>query len=144
VLATAEDFITRFDQVMDDDFNTAAALGLTSDLLALANKLLDQPQGTPKDVRRRTLMAIRKAMKHVAQVMGVFTAVPDEFLQRRRTKLCQAKGILPEQVEQLIAQRVEARRNKDFVGADRLRQQLMDMGVEVMDGPSGTQWKIAE
>jgi cysteinyl-tRNA synthetase len=144
VLPAADGFVERFDEALDDDFNTAAALGLTSELLSLANKLLDQPKAAPKDVRRRTLEAVRDAMDHVSQAMGVFGQDPDAFLLRRRDKLCAARGIDAEQVERRLADRTAARKAKDFAEADRIRQELAAQGVEVMDSAAGTTWRVSE
>jgi cysteinyl-tRNA synthetase len=144
VLSPAGDFIDRFDSALDDEFNTAAALGHTSELLSLSNKLLDQPKSAPKDVRRRTLLSIRDAIQHVSEVMGVFGQDPQAFLQRRRQKLCSVRGIDAAEVEQLIAERMDARKDKDFARADAIRQQLSSRGVELMDGPGGTTWRVAD
>ena len=144
VLAPADDFVERFDATMDDDFNTAAAVGLTSELLSLSNRLLDQPRSAPKAVRRRTLAAILDGMAHVSQVLGVFGMAPELFLQRRRDKLCAARGIDPQQVQLLIEQRNEARKGKDFARADALRAELTEGGVELMDGVGGTAWRVVE
>ncbi len=144
VLAPADDFAERFGAAMDDDFNTAAAMGLTSELLHLANRLLDQPKAAPKAVRRRTLAAVAEAMNLVSEVLGVFTTAPDVFLARLRDKLCAARGIDPEQVERSINERNQARKAKDFARADDLRKELTDSGVELMDGPGGTSWRVDE
>ncbi len=144
VLPPAADFAERFHQVMDDDFNTAAAVGLTSELLTLGNRLLDQPKSASKKVRRRTLAAILEAMGLVSEVLGVFGTAPDVFLARLRDKLCVARGIDPEQVERSIEERNAARKGKDFARADAIRQELTDARVELMDGPGGTSWRVAE
>ena len=144
VLDPAGDFTERFTAALDDDFNTAAAVGHTSELLTLANRLLDQPTSAPKPVRRRTLQAILEGMALTSRVLGVFCEDPASFLLRRRHKLCQARQIDSGQVEQLINQRDEARKAKDFSRSDEIRQQLYEMGLELMDGPTGTTWRVEE
>ena len=144
VLAPADDFTERFDAALDDDFNTAAAVGFSSELLTLANKLLDQPKAAPKPVRRRTLTAIRAGLRHVHRGLGVFGQDPQLFLERRRDKLCVDREIDPQQVGELILRRTEARKAKDFAGADALRDELVSKGVELMDSPTGTSWRVTE
>jgi cysteinyl-tRNA synthetase len=144
LLAPAGDFVDRFDAALDDDFNTAAALGLTSELLTLANKLLDRPKSASKDVRRRTLSSILDHFAHVHRTIGVFGQDPAAFLEQRRAKLCETRGIDPAEVERLIAQRTAARKDKDFTRADAIRQQLAQRSVELMDGPTGTTWRVEE
>jgi cysteinyl-tRNA synthetase len=144
VLEPAADFAERFCAALDDDFNTAAALGLSSELLTLANKLLDQPRSAPKDVRRRTLQAVLQGLELVGEVLGVFGQDPAGFLAHRRQQLCQARGIDPAAVERGIQQRTAARKARDFARADQLRDELTAMGVELMDGPAGTTWRVSE
>jgi cysteinyl-tRNA synthetase len=144
VLPPASDFEARFLETLDDDVNTAAALGLTSELLTLVNKLLDQPKSAAKDVRRRTLEAARAGFSRVSAVLGVFGQPPEAFLARRRTRLCAQRGIDPAQVEAKIEERNLARKAKDFARGDALRQELAERGVELMDGPSGTSWRVTE
>ena len=136
--------LERFGAALDDDFNTAAALGQISELLTLANKLLDQPGSASKKVRRRTLEDIRNALGVVHQVLGIFGQDPEAFLARRRASLCEARGIDPQGVETSINDRTEARKAKDFARADEIRQELAARGVELMDGPAGTAWRVTE
>ena len=143
-LDPADSFLERFEAALDDDFNTAAAVGLTSELLTQANKLLDQPKSAPKDQRRRTLRLTLEAFEQVSDALGVFGQDPAAFLDRRRADLCRARGIDPARVEEAIVQRNEARKAKDFQKADQARQELTDMGVELMDGPAGTTWRVVD
>ena len=140
----ADGFVERFDDALDDDFNTAAALGLTSELLTLANKLLDQPKSVPKDVRRRTLQAVLEAFSHISDRLGVFGQDPDVYLAQRRARLCELRGIDPGRVDQLVDERTAARRAKDFARADAIRDELTRMRVELMDSPTGTTWRMEE
>jgi len=144
VLPPAADFQQRFLETLDDDVNTAAALGLVSELLTLVNKLLDQPKSAAKDVRRRTLEAARDGLALVGEVLGVFAQSPEAFLERRRARLCTRRGIDPAAVAARIAERDQARRDKDFARGDAIRQELATTGVELMDGPTGTSWRVSE
>jgi cysteinyl-tRNA synthetase len=144
VLAPAAGFRERFLEALDDDINTAAALGMTSELLTLANKLLDQPKSAAKDARRRTLEATRDSLGLVSEVLGVFGQAPEAYLARRRARLCTQRGIDPAQVEARIQERDQARREKDFARADAIRGELTAAGVELMDGAAGTGWRVTE
>ena len=57
---------------MDDDFNTAAAVGQLYEAFVLANKLLDEPKAAPKDVRRRTLARLRRDLLKCGETLGIF------------------------------------------------------------------------
>jgi cysteinyl-tRNA synthetase len=139
----AEGFTERFLGAMDNDFNAAAALGHTAELLTLANKLLDQPKCAPKDVRRRSLEAVREGMRLVSEVLGVFGQEPAAYLRRRREVLCGRRGIDAAMVEAKIAERDAARQGRDFARADAIREELAGQGIELMDGPGGTSWRVS-
>jgi cysteinyl-tRNA synthetase len=131
-----------FSEAMDDDFNTAAAVGHLYDSFVLANKLLDEPKAAAKDVRRRTLARLRRDLAACGETLGIFRRPPAEFLLARRGRQCARLGIDPADVEAKIADRAAARAAKDFARADELRKALKDGRVELMDTPSGTTWRV--
>ena len=65
---------SAFQEAMDDDFNTAAAIGHLSDSFALANKLLDEPKAVAADVRRRTLSRLRRELRICGKTLGMLAA----------------------------------------------------------------------
>jgi cysteinyl-tRNA synthetase len=143
VVPPADRTLTAFRDAMDDDFNTAAAVGHLYDSFVLANKLLDEPKSAPKDVRRRTLARLRRELAACGDTLGIFRRPPAEFLLARRERQCARLGIDPAWVEAEIAARGAARVAKDFARADEIRKALKDARVELMDTPSGTSWRVA-
>ena len=133
---------SAFQEAMDDDFNTAAAIGHLSDSFALANKLLDEPKAVAADVRRRTLSRLRRELRICGKTLGMLQRPPAEFLLPRRERLCARKGITPASVEARIAERTAARAGKDFARADDIRRELKDQGIELMDSAAGTAWRV--
>ncbi|MES1171736.1 MAG: cysteine--tRNA ligase, partial [Bacteroidota bacterium] len=97
----------------------------------------------PKDVRQRTLARLRADLRRCGETLGIFRRVPSEFLLARRARLCVARAIDPSAVESAIGERAAARAAKDFARADDLRNQLKTRGIELMDTPSGTTWRVA-
>jgi cysteinyl-tRNA synthetase len=134
------DIEARFTAAMDDDFNTAKVLGDLSDVFRLVNDTLDKPQAS--DVDQRTLRAVQKALALVGGVLGLWDESPDGVLGRMEARRQAERGVDAKQVEQLLQERAEARRKKDFARADAIRQQLSQMGVSIKDGPSGTTWEM--
>jgi cysteinyl-tRNA synthetase len=128
---------------MDDDFNTAAAIGHLYDAFVLANKLLDDPKAMPKPERQQTLAAIGRDAREVGSTLGIMRRKPEEFLLARRDRLCARRKIDRAAVEASIAARAGARAAKDFKRADEIRAELRDQGVELMDTPAGTTWRVA-
>jgi cysteinyl-tRNA synthetase len=143
VVPPADRTLAAFREAMDDDFNTAAAVGHLYDSFVLANKLLDEPKSAPKDVRRRTLARLRRDLAACGETLGIFRRPPAEFLLARRGRQCVRYRIEPGWVEAKIAERAAARGAKDFARADAIRKELKDARVELMDTPSGTTWRVA-
>jgi cysteinyl-tRNA synthetase len=144
VAPPADRTMGAFNDAMDDDFNTAAAIGHLSEAFVLANKLLDEPGGVAKDVRRRTLARLRKDLAACGATLGIFQRPPAAFLDAYRLRLCARRGIEPAAVEARIAERTAARKAKDFARADEIRRSLQETGVELMDTPAGTTWRVVE
>jgi cysteinyl-tRNA synthetase len=142
VMAPADRTLAAFREAMDDDFNTAAALGHLYESFVLANKLLDDPKAAAKDVRRRTLARLRKELRACGEALGIFQRPAAEFLLARRARLCARRGIDATAVEARIVDRAAARAAKDFTRADEIRQALRTTGIDLMDGAGGTTWRV--
>jgi cysteinyl-tRNA synthetase len=67
---------------------------------------------------------------------------PADFLIGRRARLCVRRKIDAQAVESGVAERAAARAAKNFQRADEIRAGLKDRGVELMDGPKGTTWRV--
>jgi cysteinyl-tRNA synthetase len=118
----AERAKARFLEEMDDDFNTANAISVLFDLAREANKYMQQPQTSIA-----SLDAIIETMTEIGDVLGVSLEKEEEMLD--------------EDIEQLLKERVEARKNKNFARADEIRDQLENDGILLEDTPQGTRWK---
>lgn len=113
-----EDFITA----MDDDFNTANGIAAIFELTRLANVYLLE-KNTAKEVLEKFLATFESLM----DVLGI---VMDN-----------EEDLLDEDIEKLIEERLEARRNRDFARADEIRDELKDKGILLEDTAQGTRWK---
>jgi cysteinyl-tRNA synthetase len=137
--ATDSKWLKELEATMDDDFNFAGALSALSGLFAEMNTLLDSKD---KGAANKGLTALKDSVKKISTVLGLFEDDPVQWLARRRDRAVAQRGIDVAEVERLIAARNEARKAKDFKMADEIRGQARSMGVELMDGPSGTTWKV--
>jgi len=114
-------WVDQFNQAMNDDFNTPVALSVLFQLSHEVNKTKSRP--------------LAATLKYLAGILGVLQESPESFLQA---------GLAvddKEAVNKLIEQRLEARRQRDWVKADEIRKSLMDQGIELEDGPEGTTWR---
>jgi cysteinyl-tRNA synthetase len=133
---------THAGAAMDDDFNSAAAIGHLYDAFVLANKLLDDPKAMPKPERQKVLAAIARDARMIGATLGIMRRPPAEFLLARRERLCVRRKLDPAAVEARIHERSAVRKAKDFARADEIRAQLKASGVELMDTPAGTTWRV--
>ncbi len=135
-------WISDFETCVDDDFNFAGALGILSGLFANINELTDKPPVKDKPLIGRTLTALRGAVTQISSVLGLFEDDPTQWLLRRRDRQVKARAIDQAKVYELLADRRVARESKDFNASDKIRDALKTMGIEIMDTPQGTTWKV--
>ncbi len=129
-----------FEEAMDDDFNTAFAIGLIYDLVRDVNKFLAEIDQKREDAAQAILRGAAAALDNVGVTLGLFLREPDEWF--REGRLADSKVTLSvEKIEELIHLRNEARARKDWAEADRIRQVLDDGGVALFDRAGGTVWK---
>ena len=144
VLPEADKLIPDARVALADDFNTPVAMAALHEAAALANRLLDEPKGIDKQVRRRTLARIARDVRAVGDALGVFAADPATYLAERRARQVQRRGIDAAAVERLIADRAAARAAKDFARSDAIRGELTALGVALHDTPRGTEWSVLD
>ena len=127
VTARVKAGVEAFDAALSDDLNTAAGLGELFDLVRALNIAMDA-----KQVGEADAPVIKAAFDHFDQVLGVLSLRHAE----------EATPPIPQgEIDAGIEARQDARRRRDFAEADRIRQELLDKGVILEDGPKGTRWK---
>lgn len=133
----------RFVEAMDDDFNTARALGLLFDAARLMNGYMGEKgfAATPQSLF--VLSAARASMKETGQVLGLFLDEPDAYFQNDRNREASKRGLNVEEIEALIGERKKARDAKDWERADEIRNDLAAKGVAIKDSQGSTTWMIA-
>jgi cysteinyl-tRNA synthetase len=136
------EYAARLKQALDDDLNTPVALAHTAALLKHVNELCDRAQGKRGRLPRAALVAAQQAFEAMSRALGIGAQQPTQFLTRVRNRRARALGIETAAVEAQIAERAEARSNKDFARSDQLRDALVARGVELLDGPEGTTWRL--
>jgi cysteinyl-tRNA synthetase len=144
VLPELERLIPDVREALADDFNTPVVIASLGEAAKLANKLLDEGKGIDKQVRRRTLVGIAHALREIGTAVGILGSSPVEFLHGRRERMVKRKSIDVAAVIGALEARATARTAKDFARADELRRQLTALGVELLDTPGGTDWRVRE
>ena len=138
VLERIKDFPSRFQEAMDDDFNTPQALSLLFELAREINRLKGKEPRVPREVAE----GVKGAILKVSEVLGLLSEEPREFFEVLRRRRLQGVPLSEEEIERLIASRTEARRRKDWEKADQIRDYLASFGIILEDTPQGTIWRI--
>ena len=122
-LKEAEKFWEKFEEAMEDDFNTADAIAAIFELVKFSNTNADSENS------KVYIQALYRQLTEMADICGL-------ILESR-------KEILDQDIEALIQERQEARKAKNFARADEIRQQLLEQGIILEDTREGVKWKRA-
>ena len=123
LLAQAQEFVKKFEEAMDDDFNTADALAAIFELVKFANTNVSEASSA------EFAGALLDTMVKLCDVLGL--------------KAVKTEEILDKEIEDLIAERQEARKAKNFARADEIRDELLAKGIILKDTREGVKWKRA-
>ena len=122
-LGEVKGFITRFDEAMDDDLNTADAISVIFELVKYANT------NVSGENTRAFVRTVRDEILELGDVLGLILEKKEEILES--------------DIEKLIEERQAARKAKNFIRADEIRNQLLEKGIVLLDTREGVKWKKA-
>jgi cysteinyl-tRNA synthetase len=140
VLELGRSFADRFHEAMDEDFNTAQALGHAFELARAINRFSNH-----KAARMRGGPIVAPALRGLrllSEGLGLLALGNTAFQEDVKNKRLGALGISRADVQRMLDQRVEARRKKDWAQADALRVALDEHGIVVMDRADGVDWRV--
>ena len=112
----------QFEDAMDDDFNTANGISALFELARIANTYLNE-----SNTEERVLKAFIETFDQLGEVLGIQFKVENH--------------ILDDEIEALIEERNNARKNRDFAKSDEIRDKLLAMNIVLEDTRQGTRWK---
>lgn len=131
-----------FDAALEDDINTAQALGQVFAQVRLVNRLLEDKALRAAEAGRDLLQEFLARAQEWDKRLGLFGQAPQAFLADLRSQRATRSKIDVPRVEELMLARQEARASKDFARSDSLRQEILDLGVSVRDTPEGQVWDL--
>lgn len=129
--AAGQDFIAA----MNDDFNSSAAISVLFSLASEVNKAA-KAQDTDK------AWQLAQQLRALAKSLNILQQPPKQFLQAVIGKKSE-NGLSDDAIDALIAERGDAKANKDYARADEIRMQLKEAGIELEDSSAGTTWRRA-
>ncbi len=140
VVELAESFEKRFYAAMDDDFNTAQAVGYALELARAVNRM-----GNHKKAKKRAGPIAKKALAAFALLsdsLGLLTTTPADFQEQVKDKRLPTLGLTRDKVDGLLQERLDARAEKNWDRADAIRGELEEAGIMVMDRADGVAWRV--
>ena len=123
IIASIDDIYKKFEDSMDDDFNTADAISAIFELVKLANS------NSSSDNSKEYIDTLMKKITTLTDILGLKTDKKEEMLD--------------EDIEALIAERQQARKDKNFARADEIRDELLAKGIILKDTREGVRWSRA-
>lgn len=123
VLLQAEEFVKKFDEAMDDDFNTADAISAVFELVKFANTSVGEGASAAY------IRALKEKIVELMDICGLTAERGQEMLD--------------DEIESLIQERQDARKAKNFARADEIRDLLAGKGIILEDTREGVKWKRA-
>lgn len=118
-----QELVAKFEAAMDDDFNTADAISAIFELVKLSNSTAGEESS------KAYVDGLKDTIARLCDVLGILTERKEE--------------VLDDEIEAMIAERQQARKEKNFARADEIRQKLLDMGIVLEDTREGVKWKRA-
>jgi cysteinyl-tRNA synthetase len=128
---------------MDDDFNTGEVVASVFEVVRAFNGLNLLKKAKDKN-SKPTAEAFLEWMKKYGKMMALFGQDPSNFLLELDDILIADRKLDKDKIEELVTRRNEARQAKDWEAADKYRDDLSAMGIELQDGNSNRQWCVSK
>lgn len=132
----------RFQEAMDNDFNTAQAIGYLFEAVKQLNQLVER---LPEQAAQGDLALLHAAagdLRILGEVLGLLQLPAwDKGAEDKAGRLAEL-GLSEKDISDLIAERAQARAAKDWAASDAIRDRLLDKGITLKDGAKGTVWEF--
>ena len=128
-------------RALDDDFNAPQVLAVLAEAFTAANALADR-KGKKSPEEKAKLAALTRDVREIGTTLGLVQRPPPTALAALRAKAAARRGIDAATVQARIVERASARKARDFARGDAIRDELLALGVAILDGPEGTSWDV--
>jgi cysteinyl-tRNA synthetase len=137
-----EELKDQFNEALDDDFNTAQALGYVFETARLINNINAVEKKMETGAKKIILDTATGVFSHFGNVLGIFQHDPEVFFLADRVIEAGKRGLDVSRIELMITERQKARADKDWSRADDIRRDLASQGVILKDSADHTTWLI--
>jgi cysteinyl-tRNA synthetase len=132
---------------LDRDLNTPVALSVLGEVAKAGNEIATKAAKLKKDPKsfdkaRALAAAALEAITSCAHPLGLMQTPAHEYFARCKTRRLTIKGLVAADIDKKLEDRTAARAAKDFARADELRKELDTLGIEVLDSPTGSTWRV--
>lgn len=136
-----DQLLPRFIEAMDDDFNSALAIGVLFETVRATNRFIaETSEITP--IVLSLIAHIRHLFAETGAVLGLFTTPAAQWLKGIKADKAKNIDITAQEIEALIVLRTESRIAKNFQRSDEIRDLLLSKGIVLLDSPQGTTWNV--
>ena len=142
LLTEAETAKNGWRESLDDDLNTAACLGHIFSLVRICNRILEDKTMRQSEQTKKLFEKVLLIFAEIKEILGLFEQNETDFLHNLRNSRAKRRSIDIDLVENLLAERLTARKEKDFAKSDDIRNKLSQMHIEIQDTPQGQIWDI--
>ena len=136
----SDEIISKFVEVMDEDFNTTAAIANLYEIFKYANNIMKDTKN--KQIVANTLAKVLSKVHEVYSILGLFEQEPNEYISKLKEKYLLKLEINQEEIQELIKERLNAKQEKNYAKADEIRASLDEKGIILKDTAEGTKWDI--
>lgn len=138
----SKEIVPKFIEVMDEDFNTSGAIANLYNLFKYANAIMNDAKKSNRQVTANTVATMMNDIHKVYSVLGLLEQKPEKFIAELKEKYLKKLQINPKDIKDLISERMNAKKIRDYEKADSIRSQLESQGVILNDTRTGTEWDI--
>jgi cysteinyl-tRNA synthetase len=135
-------FEAGWKEAMADDFNMPRVLALVFDYIRAFNACVDRKGFKPTDGSIALAKRLLTQFTELSRVTNIFGEEPVAYLAALRRTVLDDRGLRDVDIEEKIIRRRDARAAKNFAEADAIRAELLKIGIDMQDTPSGTEWDV--
>ena len=139
---SVDSFWRSFEEYIEDDFNTAGALGSVLSTVRIVNRYFSETQDEVSPAMVETFQKLLNEFEKVSKVLGLFFQSPEFFLKELHDKASVLVTLSKSEIKRLITEREEARQEKNWKKSDEIRDFLKSHNITLEDTPQGTHWKV--